>query len=269
MTDTRALAVAILAAGKGKRMGNPDLAKVLTPLRGKPLLQYVLHTAAELQPARTVVIVGHQRAAVSDFVFSVAPNAVCVVQLEQLGTGHAIQQTEAELGAHEPGTLAPGTMAPGISNYNVLILSGDVPLLSVNTLRAFISHHTSHNAALSVLTTIVDAPTGYGRIVRNVKGAMTRIVEEKDATDDERSIHEINSGIYLVHNDVLFDALDRVKNANAQGEFYLTDIVSILLEDGERVEAFVASDSTEVHGINTLADLEHAAEILTQRSEVW
>lgn len=248
MNKQKSLAIAILAAGKGKRMGNPERAKVLTTLMDRPLIEYVLHTALELAPSQTIVIVGHQRDAVTAFVRSVAPSAVCVVQPEQLGTGHAVQQIQPIL-AGKP--------------CDVLILSGDVPLLSASTLSMFIKSHKGSGASLSVLTTIAKNPAGYGRIVRNGKGAISRIVEHKDATSDELQIREINSGVYIVDSADLFDALREVRNANSQQEYYLTDIVSILIARGKNVEAFIGPNSNELLGVNTADDLNTMRLILT------
>lgn len=252
MTGHRELAVAILAAGQGKRMGNPDLAKVLTPLFGKPLLGYVLEQASELNPSYVVVIIGHQRDAVRRFVTEFAPNATCVVQDQQLGTGHAVQQT-----------------APVLSGIDadVIILSGDVPLLTSATLQELVTRHRHTSAVATVLTATVPDPTGYGRIIRGNNGELTAIVEHKDATPEQRAISEINSGIYIVHSTELFSALSRVKNSNAQGEYYLTDIISILQSENHVVEAWCAPSWEEIHGINTISDLERAAEIYAERSE--
>ena len=248
---SNSLAVAILAAGQGKRMGNPNLAKVLNPLKGRPLLGYVLEQAETLHPSHVVVIVGHQRESVMEFVASIMPSAVCVVQEQQLGTGHAVQQTKSVLAD---------------ANCDVLILSGDVPLLTQETLTLFAEHHKSTGSVVSVLTAAVPDPTGYGRIIRASDGSLQRIVEHKDATDDERQVTEINSGIYIVHSQDLFSALEGLSNENAQGEYYLTDIVSILQSRGRTVSAWLAPSWEEIHGINTLVDLERAAQLLDQRS---
>ncbi len=252
MAVQRPLAVAILAAGKGKRMGDPEKAKVLALLHGTPLLGHVLHTTQDLQAERVAVIVGHQRQAVMDYVADVMPRATCQIQEEQLGTGHAVQQTEPVLGDF-----------PG----DVLILSGDVPLLSVDTLQKMLAEHQSSEATLTVLTTNVPDPTGYGRIIRSEGGDLVRIVEHKDATPEELAITEINSGVYLVSANDLFTSLSKVKNTNAQAEYYLTDIAAILNEEGKRVRVFNTPDWTEVHGINTPQDLAAASEIFTQRIE--
>jgi len=251
MTNHRALAVVILAAGKGKRMGNPDLAKVLAPLHGKPLIGYVLDQARALHPSAIVPIIGHQRESVRDYIAAVCPEATCVEQLEQLGTGHAVQQTK-----------------PHLENIDadVIILSGDVPLLTADTLRSMVEEHRRANATCTVLTTTVDDPTGYGRIVRADDGTLLRIVEQKDASPTERSISEINSGVYVVRSADLFSSLELVQNTNAQGEFYLTDIIDILQRAGATVIAHHTDDAVEVQGINTVADLERASEFHAQRS---
>lgn len=251
MTSPRALAVVILAAGKGKRMGNPDLAKVLAPLHGRPLLGYVLDQARALRPDAIVPIIGHQRDAVRAYVEDECPEARCVEQLEQLGTGHAVLQTR------------PILMD---ANADVIILSGDVPLLTSDTLHLLVRTHRDHDASCTVLTTTVDDPTGYGRIVRADDGALLRIVEQKDATPAEQAIQEINSGVYVVRSEDLYPALDLVQNANAQGEYYVTDIINILQRRGATVIAHHTDDAIEVQGINTVADLERASELYAQRS---
>ncbi|MDZ4745659.1 MAG: NTP transferase domain-containing protein [bacterium] len=241
------LSLVIMAAGKGKRMGDPNLSKVLTLLDGKPLIHYVLKQATQVQPSVIVVVVGHQHDAVRAFVASECPVATCVMQEEQLGTGHAVQQTQQAV---------QGRAA------NVLILSGDVPLLSATTLRSLVDHHVKSEATLTVLTTTLSDPTGYGRIIRDAAGAVLAIVEQKDASEEQTEIGEINSGVYIVRTDALFAALERVRNSNAQREYYLTDIVGILKQEGAKTEAFHTERSEEVHGINTVADLQHASELL-------
>ena len=250
MSEARQLVVAILAAGKGKRMGNPDLAKVLTPLEGRPLLGYVLDQASALSPTAVVVIVGHQADAVSAFVSATMPSAATALQSEQLGTGHAVMQTRPTLGALDA---------------DVLILSGDVPLVRASTLAQLVASHRDGKADCTVLTTSIPDPTGYGRVVANADGTIDRIVEHKDASETERAISVINSGIYVVNSQVLFEALDRVRNDNAQAEYYLTDIVQILRADGRVVRHFHTTDHTEVLGINTPAELSVAQNILEHR----
>lgn len=252
MSTSLPTAVTILAAGKGKRMGNPDLAKVLVPLAEQPLINHVLDRAVELGAERIVVIIGHRAEDVQNVVREHVHDARTVLQAEQLGTGHAVLMTEHELSDRE---------------RDILILSGDVPLITTDTLLSLLHHHRNTAAVATILTTVVDNPTGYGRIVRSADGAIARIVEEKDATEDERTIREINSGVYVVRSSALFSALHRVRNDNAQGEFYLTDIVDILLKDGAVVATYVCDDPAEVHGINTPDDLRAAELLYTQRQE--
>jgi UDP-N-acetylglucosamine diphosphorylase/glucosamine-1-phosphate N-acetyltransferase len=246
----RGLAVIVLAAGKGKRMGNPDLAKVLVPLQDRPLLGHVLDTVNHLHADRVCVIVGHQAEAVSSYVSEHSVDATTALQAEQLGTGHAVQQTKQALYDFQG---------------DVIILSGDVPLMTIDTLNDLLTAHRDSHAVLTVLTAVVPDPTGYGRIVRRDGRFLERIVEHKDASDTEREIDEINSGIYVVDRSALFDALDRVSNANAQGEFYLTDIAGILNADGHLVNIHCADDWQELQGINTPDDLAQADAILSAR----
>lgn len=245
------LAILILAAGKGKRMGNPDLPKVMALLNNKQLLAYVLDQAAMLKAARTVVIVGHQRELVQDFLRSDYPAVEYAIQAEQLGTGHAVLQCAEQLQDF---------------HGEVLILSGDVPLLSASTLSDFISDHHASSSVVSVLSCIAPDPTGYGRIVRDSHGNFESIVEHKDATEAQREVAEINSGIYVVNSDVLLSSLNKVKNTNAQQEYYLTDVIGILHREGHKVSAFSSSDFQELMGINTAAELEEAERILLSRS---
>jgi bifunctional UDP-N-acetylglucosamine pyrophosphorylase/glucosamine-1-phosphate N-acetyltransferase len=154
------------------------------------------------------------------------------------------------------------------ANCDVLILSGDVPLLTQETLTLFAEHHKSMGSVVSVLTAAVPDPTGYGRIIRASDGSLQRIVEHKDATDDERQVTEINSGIYIVHSQDLFSALEGLSNENSQGEYYLTDIIGILQSRGRTVSAWLAPSWEELHGINTIADLERASEILSKRGSI-
>lgn len=252
MSNTLPTAVTILAAGKGKRMGNPDLAKVLVPLAEQPLINHVLNRAVELGAERIVVIVGHRAHDVQNVVRAHVHNVRTVLQAEQLGTGHAVLMTEAELTDSE---------------RDILILSGDVPLITTETLISLLNHHRTTSAVATILTTVVENPSGYGRIVRSNDGSIARIVEEKDATDEERTIREINSGVYVVRSSALFSALHRVRNDNAQGEFYLTDIVDILMKDGAEVATYVCADPAEVHGINTPDDLRAAELLYLQRQE--
>jgi bifunctional UDP-N-acetylglucosamine pyrophosphorylase/glucosamine-1-phosphate N-acetyltransferase len=229
--------VVILAAGKGTRMksGRP---KVLHQVAGAPMIEYVLATAAALGAATRTVVVGHEAAQVRAALGAHA-DLRFVLQEPQLGTAHAVQQA-APLFEGVTGTL--------------LLLSGDVPLLSVDTLRALLARHAETGAAVTILTAIVPNPFGYGRILRDGDG-VTAIVEQRDATPAEREIREINSGIYALDLEPLFPSLARIASNNAQKEFYLTDLVAICRRAGRKVSALVADREEETLGINSRAEL--------------
>lgn len=242
----RPIAVAILAAGKGKRMNNPDQSKVMALLDAKPLIAHVLDETLKLNPEQIILIVGHQKQSVIDFIRTeYSPDFLFAEQNQQLGTGHAVAQTKGHLMSFEG---------------DILILSGDVPLLSAATLEKFIENHHQGNWDLSVLSTIAPDPRGYGRIVRDNEGNFLKIVEQKDANEFEQNIDEINSGVYLVKSDLLFDALDGLSNNNSQGEYYLTDIIEILAQKSYKVNCFAGAEFGELQGINSPADLAKAEE---------
>lgn len=236
------LDVLILAAGLGTRMRSQK-AKVLHELGGRPLIAHVVQKAQSLQPRKIYVVVGHQATEV-ETVVRAQPNindlAAFVSQAEQRGTGDAVMSGRAAL--KDAGST-------------LLILSGDVPLVRAETLSKFVEHHRSSGSVCSILSVKLENPTGYGRIVRDEEGSFARIVEQKDATPDEKLIREVNSGIYCFETAELFSALDRVQPANQQGEYYLTDAPAILLADGDRIEVYLHGDAREVSGINTRADL--------------
>ena len=230
----------ILAAGKGTRMGS-DLAKVLHSLHGEPLLSYVVAAAERAASQDISVIVGYQADAVREKFKD--RNLHFIEQYEQLGTGHAVLQAR-EL----------------FDNYSgvILILCGDVPLLQSCTLKALLECHRKENPSITVLTTVLESPSGYGRIIKGPQGKVLKIVEERDTTEVERKIKEINTGIYCVDSHFLFDALGKITNNNAQGEYYLTDIIAIACRDGLEIASLIASDHREVMGINTPQELEEA-----------
>ena len=251
------LDVLILAAGLGTRM-HSRTAKVLHQLGGRPLIAHVCHTAAALvKEGRPVhIVVGHQAEEVKVAVEAElgANGAIFITQTEQRGTGDAVMAARDAL-ADAGSTL--------------LVLSGDVPLMHHETLGALVHQHRTHRgrgAACSVLTVKLEDPTGYGRIVRDADGRFERIVEQKDATPEERQIKEINAGIYCFETHVLFGALERVQPANAQGEYYLTDVPGILRADGEDVSIFTHADAREVSGINTRLDLAEFERLLRLRT---
>ena len=240
------LAVVVLAAGKGTRMRSP-LAKVLHPLAGCPLIAHVLTAVQPLAPQHLVAVVGHQ----ADAVRRVCERfgACCVVQEPQLGTGHAVAQTETVLRAF---------------TGDVLVLCGDVPLLRTTTLRRLLDAHRQQQAALTILTTHLDNPMGYGRVMRNDRGHVVGIVEERDATPSQRAVCEVNSGVYCLQAPFLFAALPGVGRNNAQGEQYLTDVVGLAVADGRPV-ARLATEPEEILGVNTPADLVHLETLLRNR----
>ena len=238
--------VVILAAGHGTRMKS-KLPKVLHPLAGRPLIEHVLRTANAVSPATVTLIVGHAADLVRERLGS-RPNTDFALQEPQLGTAHALQQAEARL-AGKSGT--------------VVLLSGDVPLLSEATLRRLIETHHGAGAAATVITAFVERPYGYGRIVRT-RGRIARIVEERDASPDVRQIREINSGIYAFDLAPLFDALRGIASQNAQGEFYLTDLIGIYRRRKLTVETLVVDNQQEIRGINSRSELAEVSRIVRQ-----
>jgi UDP-N-acetylglucosamine pyrophosphorylase len=244
------LAVVVMAAGKGTRMNNPSVAKVMYTINGRPLVEWVVDLAARLDSARTVVVVGWQKDAVIGHLAGTHPSVRCVEQSPQLGTGHAVMQAEMELLGYDG---------------DVLVLSGDVPMLTYRTARALIDNHRASGATATVLTALLDDATGYGRIIREGGGNVTGIVEQKDATPDERAIREINSGIYLFDSANLFEGLRHITTDNAQHEYYLTDVFRYFWRNKLPVSAVMAHDPLEVGGINTPGQLEEARRILGAR----
>ena len=251
------LDVLILAAGLGTRMRSAK-AKVLHRLGGRPLIAHVCRTAAALvREGRPVhVVVGHQAEEVEAAVVEELGEgrAVFVTQTEQRGTGHAVMCARDALGD---------------ADSTLLVLSGDVPLVRADTLGALVHQHRSHRghgAACTLLAVRLDDPTGYGRVLRDPEGLFERIVEQKDATAEERAVSEINAGIYCFETRKLFPALARVEPVNAQGEYYLTDVPGILRSDGDDVSVFVHGDAREVSGINTRAELADFERLLRTRT---
>ena len=240
------LTTIILAAGKGTRMKS-SLPKVLHKAGGKAMLAHVLDAAKEAGAGRSIVVVGFGGAAVEE---ALAGEAEFVTQAEQLGTGHAVLQTESLLRGEE------GT---------VLVLCGDTPLLTGTLLKKFVEEHAAAGAKATVLTAVMPDATGYGRVIRAADGTVAKIVEHKDATKEELGVREINSGIYCFSAPDLFAALHEVGNDNAQGEYYLPDVLEILKQKGEKIFAVAADSYEETLGVNSRAQLAASEKILRRR----
>lgn len=241
-----AYGIMILAAGKGTRM-NTDRAKVLHELLGKPMVNYVVHTARQIA-GHIVIVVGHQG---QEVLQKVSGPVIPAWQAQQLGTGHAVQCGLLEI---------PRRV------LQVVILCGDVPLISAATLKRLIKDHEQSQRDITVLAVKMDDPHGYGRLLTNQDGQVVAIVEEVDATPDQRCINIVNSGIYCVKKSVLADLLTRLRADNAQGEYYLTDIIQMGYEDGMQIGAVVTKDVHEVVGVNTIQELHSAEQLLQARA---
>jgi bifunctional UDP-N-acetylglucosamine pyrophosphorylase / glucosamine-1-phosphate N-acetyltransferase len=254
VTVSRPAAVVILAAGAGTRMKS-QLPKVLHPICGASMLDHVVAAARELSPAELIVVVGHGRRQVAAHLARHAPEARVVVQHRQGGTGHAVRTV---------------TEAVGLGQGTVVITYGDTPLLRGSTLAALVRDHAAEHAAATALTTVMTDPTGYGRILRDDRGAFAGIVEEADATPGQRAVTEINTGVYAFESGLLADAVKRLPTDNAKGEEYLTDVAAILRAEGHRVATVTVPDSDEVRGVNDRVQLAHARRILNARIlEAW
>lgn len=240
------MAAVILAAGQGTRMKS-TLPKVLHPIAGQPMLEHVIAIAAAVNASPVITVVGHGAEQVRS-VFA-AESVRFALQAEQLGTGHALLSAETEL--------------EGFTG-DLLLLCGDVPLLQEKTLHRLVEHHHQQLAEVTILTARLDNPTGYGRIVRGTKG-VEHIVEEKDATPEQREITEINTGIYLFKAPGVFDFLRKLDKSNAQGEFYLTDVVARVRAAGKRVAALPVDDFREATGINDRGQLAFANAVFRER----
>jgi bifunctional UDP-N-acetylglucosamine pyrophosphorylase/glucosamine-1-phosphate N-acetyltransferase len=232
--------VIILAAGLGTRMKSSTI-KILHRAAGRPIIDYVLDLASGLCRTPPVMIVGFQRDAVQS---SVGERARYAVQDQQLGTGHAVLQAATLLEA-----------GAGVAGKQILILSGDVPLTRPETLQRLLDEHERAGNALTLLTMKLDRPAMYGRIVRDESGAVARIVEAKDASDEQKQINEVNAGIYVFNGEHLFDNLRNLSPENAQKEYYLTDLLAVIRNAGHRVGAVVADDPVEALGVNSRGEL--------------
>lgn len=236
----------VLAAGQGTRMKS-KLYKVLHPILERPMILYVLDALEAVSIDQLITVVGHGAEKVKEVIGS---RSEFVLQEEQLGTAHAVMQTEHILAEKEGTTL---------------VVCGDTPLITAETFKKLYAHHEATNAKATILTTKVADPTGYGRIIRNEAGMVERIVEDKDANEEEKLVNEINTGTYCFDNKFLFEALKQVDNNNAQNEYYLPDVIEILQKQGETVSAYVTEDAEETIGINDRLALVEAANIMKHR----
>ncbi|RHW31749.1 bifunctional UDP-N-acetylglucosamine diphosphorylase/glucosamine-1-phosphate N-acetyltransferase GlmU [Lysinibacillus yapensis] len=236
----------ILAAGQGTRMKS-KLYKVLHPVCGKPMVEHVADNIHTLDVNRIVTIVGHGAEKVKE---QLGEKSEYVLQEQQLGTAHAVIQAESILGSLEGTTL---------------VVCGDTPLIRPETMKALFEHHADQKAKATILTAIADNPTGYGRVIRDQDNQVAQIVEQKDATEEQKLVNEINTGTYCFDNKALFEALKLVNNENAQGEYYLPDVIEILQQQGEVVSAYICENFDETLGVNDRVALSQAEEIMRSR----
>ena len=236
----------VLAAGKGTRMKS-KLHKMLHPVLGKSMVQHVIDQIKQLNLSQTITIVGFGAEQVQQ---ELGEQSQFVLQKEQLGTGHAVQQASEFLEGKKGTTI---------------VVCGDTPLLKAETLQALITHHEKENAAVTILTALASDATGYGRIVRNADKEVEKIVEQKDASEEELAIQEINTGTYCFDNEWLFEALKNVSNDNAQGEYYLPDVVEISKQGNRKVTAFQTDDFSETIGVNDRIALSEAEALMKKR----
>jgi len=236
----------ILAAGKGTRMKS-DLPKVLHKVAGISMLEHVFRSVSAIEPEKTVTVIGHKAELVEQVL---ASQTEFVRQTEQLGTGHAVMMAE-----------------PVLENLTgqTLVIAGDTPLITGESLKNLIDFHINHKNVATILTAEADNPFGYGRIVRNQHGEVIKIVEQKDASDFEQQIKEINTGTYVFDNARLFEALKNINTNNAQGEYYITDVIGIFRENGEKVGAYTLKDFDESLGVNDRVALATAESVMRRR----
>ena len=238
--------VVVLAAGQGTRMRS-KLFKVMHPVMGRPMVGHVVNAALEADATEVITITGHGAETIQDYL---GDKSQFIYQEEQLGTAHAVMQAKDLLEGKEGTTL---------------VLSGDTPLLRAETLQELMAFHEKEEAKATILTALADDPFGYGRVISAEDDSVSKVVEEKDASEDERLVQEINTGTYCFDNQALFNALERVDNDNAQGEYYLPDVLEILKNDAEQVNAFRLENMEEALGVNNRVALAEATAIMRKR----
>ena len=243
--SSRKTAALILAAGKGTRMKS-DLPKVLHPLMGKPLIEYVITACQKAGVDESILVIGHQADLVREIL---GHDRRYVEQKEQLGTGHAVMVSRSALKGFKA---------------DLLVLAGDTPFLTGRIIRKLIGKHQKTGAAATLMTAVMDPPLAYGRIIR-VNGKISRIVEERDATSDQKKIKEVNTSHYCFRAEKLFPCLDKLSTENDQGEYYLTDVIQMLAEEGETVESLTSDDPAVLMGINNRIHLAEAHEIMNRQ----
>lgn len=248
MKDTVSI---ILAAGKGERMKS-NLAKVLHRIHGKPMVNYVLEAAINAGIRRNIIVVGHQSEEVRKTILEKFSFLEFVEQRRQLGTGHAVMKTKKILNGFDG---------------DVVVLCGDVPLIKDKTLRRLIQEHKKRDVSCTLLTCEMKNPLGYGRIIHGKDGLVEKIVEEKDATPEEREIKEVNPAIYCFDKNDLFSCVSQLKRENKQGEYYLTDVIGIMRMRGMRIAAIKIRNSLEVKGVNSLKELKEVSLIISRNSK--
>ena len=236
----------ILAAGKGTRMQS-KLYKVLHKVCDRTMVELVLDSLNDLEMQEVITVVGHGAERVKEVLGN---RTKFVLQAEQLGTAHAVKVAKDELKNKEGTTI---------------VMYGDTPLIRSETINSMLDHHENTNAKVTVLTAIADDPFAYGRIIRDVNGKLVKIVEEKDATEQEKKIKEINSGIYCFDNKLLFEMLEKVKNDNNQGEYYLPDVLALIREQKEIIETYLCDDFDETFGVNDRVALAYAENVMRNR----
>ncbi len=248
-TNNKNLTVIVLAAGQGKRMKS-DIPKVLHSICCQPIIYFILTSAFKLKPKNLFVVIGHKAEKVREFLSSNFPGAIPVIQEKQLGTAHAVSMLKSCIG--ELGDIC-------------LILPGDIPLISDSTLRKVVNVMEQSGNPAVVLTAIVDNPYGYGRVIKDDKSDILRIVEESDASEIEKKINEINSSIYCFKTKSLFNYLENISSKNSQNEFYLTDIIENFVSAKQKVSCITINDSFEIEGVNNMTELAKLEKIMQSK----